>query len=227
MDHGTQAYFDGLRRNTRRLSLLCMAVGMAMLAPFLLMRITPLGQAVRRIPIMRFGFEGTPRFVELVQVEAQPTAFIAPQAVGPVVVRSGRRGPPGSPVPHPKTDAPRARALEGIGAGEGGHDLAARALASQGSVPIFQSNELVIEELVRPEYPERARDRGIEGHVAVLALVDTLGRVSEAQVVSPSGEPELDRASWSAVLRCRFKPFRQEGRAQEVYAVFRFSFRIY
>ena len=96
-------------------------------------------------------------------------------------------------------------------------------------MPIFQSDELVIEELVRPVYPEDARERGIEGRVAVIAHVDTLGRVVEAEVMNPSGEAQLDAASRAAVLRCRFRPYRtgDRGPAQEVYAVFRFSFRIY
>jgi len=37
----------------------------------------------------------------------------------------------------------------------------------------------------------------------------------------------LDAASRVAVLRCRFRPYRVDDHVQEVYAVFRFSFKIY
>jgi hypothetical protein len=37
----------------------------------------------------------------------------------------------------------------------------------------------------------------------------------------------MDQASWDAVMHCKFRPYRVEGEAREVYAVFRFAFRIY
>jgi TonB family protein len=45
--------------------------------------------------------------------------------------------------------------------------------------------------------------------------------------MNSSGEAQLDRAATSAVWNCRFRPYQHEGRIQEVYAMFRFSFRIY
>jgi protein TonB len=119
----------------------------------------------------------------------------------------------------------RGPAMDGLG--ESGHDLLSRALAEEGRVPIFQSDELIIEQLVRPQYPEDARSRGIEGRVAVLARVDTLGQVVEAEIMNASGELQLDAASRAAVLQCRFRPYRVDGAPREVYAVFRFAFRIY
>ena len=122
----------------------------------------------------------------------------------------------------PGRTGPRVR-----GPGEAPQTLVARALAGQGRVPIFQSDELIIEQLVRPEYPEDARQRGIEGKVKVLALVDTAGKVVEAEVMTASGEPQLDRAAEVAVRRCRFRPYQVGGERREVYAVFVFAFRIY
>jgi TonB family protein len=105
--------------------------------------------------------------------------------------------------------------------------LAARALASQGRVPVFQSDELVIEFLVKPVYPERMRDRGIEGRVSVLALVDTTGSVVDAEIVTASGAAELDEAAFAAARQCRFRPYRVGGEAREVYAVFRYRFTLH
>jgi TonB family protein len=225
--HGIDAYFEERRRNVRRLSSLSVIVAFTLLVPLLVLRTTPLGARLRHSRIMRFGFAGPPRFVELMQIDARSTDWFQPRDVGRVVTQSGRGGAPdkpSKPVPHTRSD--RTGRPPGD-FGEVGNDLVARAIASQGQVPVMLSNELIIEELVRPDYPEDSRNRGIEGHVAVLALVDTLGRVAEAQVMNPSGEPELDQASLHAVLRCRFRPYRDQGKLTEVYAVFRFAFRIY
>ena len=225
--HGIEGFFDQRRRNIRRLAALSVIVGLLLLAPLLVLRSTPLGNRVRELPIMRFGFAGPPRYIELMQVDARPADLDQPRDIGNIVPQRGRPGEPGKPA------KPVAKGL-GIVVGrppgeygEQGRDLVARALASQGHVPVMMSSDLVIETLVRPEYPEEARSRGIEGHVAVLARVDTLGAVAEAEVMNPSGEPTLDAASRVAVMGCRFKPYRQNGKLTEVYAVFRFAFRIY
>jgi TonB family protein len=204
-----------------------------MLAPFVVLRTTPLGNRVREIPIMRFGFAGPPRYIELMQIDARPTELDQPRDIGRIAPQSGLRGAPGQkarPVSDRGAlvvgrDPSKPRDLGQLG--ENGQDLVARALANPGHFPVMQSSDLVIETLQRPEYPEEARRRGVEGHVAVIARVDTLGRVAEAQVMNPSGEPTLDAASKAAVLRCRFRPYRQDGKVTEVFAVFRFAFRIY
>lgn len=227
MEHGTAAFFEERRRNVRRLAALSVAVGFALLAPLLALRATPLGAKLRHSQVMRFGFAGPPRYVELMQIDARNTDWFQPRDVGHVTTQTGRRGAPDKPSkPVPRGD--RITHSQPTGeVGETGNDLVARAIASRGEVPVMQSSELVIEELVRPEYPEEARRRGIEGHVAVLARVDTLGHIAEAQVMNPSGDAELDDASLVAVLRCRFRPYREKGRLTEVYAVFRFAFKIY
>jgi TonB family protein len=188
---------------------------------------TPVGRAIRQNDLMRFGLEGPPRLVQLVQVDAMPSRVDVLRDVGHVVTRSTHIGSGDAQDKARGRVSPTARHPGVEGLGDARHDLVQRAIASRGAVPIFQSDELVIETLVRPEYPEEARDRGVEGHVAVLALVDTLGRVSEAEVMDASGEPSLDAASRRAVMRCKFRPYRIGGEAKEVYAVFRFAFRIY
>ncbi len=227
MEHGSIGYFDERRRNTRRLSALSLCVGLALLAPIIVLRVTPLGSRVRDLSVMRFGFAGAPRFIELMQVDAEPTDLRDLRDVGRVTLESGREGRKGPRARTVERDlGRRSKQLPGDQADEG-HDLIARAIASRGSVPVMQSSELVIETLVRPVYPEEARNRNIEGHVAVLARVDTLGNVAEAEVMTPSGESVLDVASRKAVMGCKFKPFLRDGKVSQVYAVFRFAFRIY
>ena len=227
MEHGSTGYFEERRRNGRRLSALSLCVGLALLAPILALRLTPLGSHVRDLDVMRFGFAGPPRYIELMQIDAQPADLRDLRDVGRVNPKSGRRGRIGPRTRPVERDLGlRSKRLPGDN-GNAGQDLIARAVASRGSVPVMQSSELVIETLVRPAYPEDARNRNIEGHVAVLARVDTLGNVAEAEIMTPSGEMVLDLASRKAVMGCRFRPFMRDGKVSEVYAVFRFAFRIY
>jgi TonB family protein len=179
-------------------------------------------------PTLRFGYEGPTRYVHLLQVEAEPGRPDALTNVGRVTPLAGARkgGGGGEAVAARVTRHLRSSPSNRTGPGDDVQNLAARALATQGRVPIFQSEELIIEHLVRPVYPDKARERGIEGRVAVLAHVDTMGVVMEAEVLTPSGEVELDHAAEMAVRQCRFRPYRVAGAPQEVYAVFRFRFRL-
>ena len=228
MEHGTEAYFVERARAARRVAVLNVALSVVFLGALLLAQLPAAQRVLRRPQILRFGFAGPPRYVELVQIEAAPSAMPL-RDVGRVRTRSSRAGSgEGTLKPSPQADRARERrgpAAEGLG--DSGHDLLSRALSQEGRVPIFQSDELVIDQLVRPQYPEDARNRGIEGRVAVLARVDTLGQVVEAEVMNASGELQLDTASRAAVLQCRFRPYRVDGEPREVYAVFRFAFRIY
>jgi TonB family protein len=229
MEHGVEAYFIERARATRRVAAINAALSLAAFALLLLAQLPFAQRVLRRPDVMRFGFEGPTRYVQLVQIEASPGSAMPLMDVGKVNAHTTRGGGDEGALKaaahaRPRRDR-RGPSTEGIGEAE--EDLLARALANQGRVPIFQSDELVIETLVRPQYPEDAHNRGIEGRVAVLAHVDTLGHVVEAEVMNASGEPQLDDASKVAVLQCRFRPYRVDGAAREVYAVFRFAFRIY
>jgi TonB family protein len=70
-------------------------------------------------------------------------------------------------------------------------------------------------------------EKNVEGKVTVQALVDTVGNVVEVQLVTSTGEELFEKAAEEAVWLCRFRPYRAGGEVSEVYAVFRFSFRIY
>jgi TonB family protein len=118
--------------------------------------------------------------------------------------------------------------------GQGGlSDLAGEAAQSSiGSLrgrrldlPTVQSEDLVIITLVRPDYPPAAIDQGLEGHVELLALVNVKGEVEDVEIVQSAGHL-LDGAATAAVRRCRFEPYRLQGRIQSVYAHFRFNFQL-
>jgi TonB family protein len=113
------------------------------------------------------------------------------------------------------------------GPGDALENMLARATARRSDVPVVLPDQLVIDKLVRPVYPEEAREKNIEGKVSVLALVDTTGAVVEVDVVGDSAHHLLEQAAVSAVWQCRFRPYRIAGKPREVYVVIPFNFTIY
>lgn len=176
----------------------------------------------------RFGYEGPTQYVREIRVRLTNEgvgSVSAHRLLGSVERRPDRPlGEEGTPVP------PRVRR----GGGQGGRSefpgtadessvgsLRGRRL----NLPTVQSEQLIIVDLVKPEYPEVAIRQGLEGRVELLALVDTRGRVEDIEIVK-SGGPLLDEAAAKAVRRCRFLPYRVNGQVQAVYANFRFNFTL-
>jgi protein TonB len=63
----------------------------------------------------------------------------------------------------------------------------------------------------RPEYPESARARGIEGSVSIEYTIDTEGNVAGAKIVSSAGNADLDDAALRTVESRKYKPAVQDG----------------
>ena len=64
----------------------------------------------------------------------------------------------------------------------------------------------------------------------VQALVDTAGRVVDVQLLASSGVEPFERSAQEAVWQYRFRPYHGAslpGNPSEVYAIFRFAFRVY
>jgi protein TonB len=68
-----------------------------------------------------------------------------------------------------------------------------------------------------PEYPEFARDAGIEGDVVLSLKIGVNGRVEEIQVLS--GIPMLDSAAIEALSRAVFRPAQHNGRIVTTWIV--------
>ena len=200
MNHGIHSFFIERAASRRRVSLLSAAVGVFLLAGIVALQIKPVRETAQRfIPILRFGVAGPERIVPVIRIEEMVGSTAPLEDVGRVVARPSRGGEGGGATRAVAAKRNVDRSGPGLSGLDGGaHDLIARALGAAGSVPIFQSEELVIEHLVRPRYPEDARDRGVEGKVSVLALVDTLGQVVDAEVMRASGELQLDHAAEAA-----------------------------
>ena len=147
--------------------------------------------------------------------------------LGQVSPRLERRGGAQDATHRARSGQPTPRARV-IGPGSSDRDLVVRSVGRSANVPVVRSEDLVIDRLVRPLYPTTLLEQNIEGKVMVQALVDTVGKVIDVQIMASTGERLFERAAEDAVWQCRFRPFRPAGESPtEVYAVFRFVFSIY
>jgi len=225
MRHGIDAYFDEIARFERRLSL----IGFSVVVVFVIA-----GVWARRPEIVealndpkRFGFEGPDQYVNRILLEQwgpREQHGTRDESFAPVNMhRGGGRQRSAEQGRRPAPEAKRT----GRGIGDDVLDLEARvrALALEG--PIIRSEDLVVERLVRPDYPEEARNKDIEGLVEMVALVDTTGAVAEVHIIGGSHDPMLEHAATSAVLQCRYRPYRVKDSVERVWAYYRISFSLY
>jgi TonB family protein len=77
---------------------------------------------------------------------------------------------------------------------------------------------------VEPEYPEEARQQGIQGAVVLELHIGTDGTVEDVQLVS--GPAQLAQAATAAVRQWRFKPRRQNGQAVRMQTRITLNFRL-
>jgi len=89
---------------------------------------------------------------------------------------------------------------------------------ASGSSRIVQLSQEVADGLlldrVEPEYPDAARRARLQGSVTIDVLVDTDGRVLEANPVG--GNPQLADAAAAAVRKWRYKPYSVNGQKVSV-----------
>jgi len=227
MSHGIDTYFLERASFHRRVALSMVGVGAVWLAAlWATVALTRHHDEELEKLAERWGYEGPEQYVRRIVLESER----GPRA--PAVALSARYVPPtrrGGDLP------PAERTGRRVGEprrppqdmeGDSEIDRLGRVRAQLLNVPLVKSENLIIERLVRPEYPELARARGIEGRVAVLALVDTTGHIGEVESVGASEDRLLETAAEMAVKKCRFRPYEVDGRKQAVYAMFHFSFKL-
>jgi TonB family protein len=223
MTHGAQQYFDERERFRTRVSAVTVAVASLWLAVFWVLATAP-ARRVLNDP-EHFGFEGPERYVRRIELETygitHGNADI--QRGLEYVPRVRHGGGSGDEHVRVKETAPQL-GLGPAGPGEAPEDLLARALRRSSDVPIVQSENLVFERLVRPNYPDDARQHGIEGRFSVVALIDTSGRVVEVEVQGGDADGILEREALAAVRQCLIRPYRVAGTPREIVARFPFNF---
>jgi TonB family protein len=88
------------------------------------------------------------------------------------------------------------------------------------SCPLLQSHALKI---VRPIYPELARQAHIEGRVSLSCAIRTDGTVDKIEVKS---HPLLIQAATDAVYKWKFKPTVLNGKAVEMETLVNIDFHL-
>jgi TonB family protein len=225
MRHGIDGYYRELEHFHRRVSAIGMGVALFFLAALFAAR-QPAIKSVLDDP-KRWGFEGPDQYVERILLETRaPQEQLGANTMNAVPV-SLRKGGGREKVSEQGTKPAPEGEREGEGPGEDSMTLEARLRALSLEGPVVQSEDLVVEELVRPEYPEEARARDIEGLVELVALVDTTGRVIQVEIIGGTRDPLLDQAATNAVLQCRYRPYRVHETLERVWAYFRITFKLY
>jgi TonB family protein len=174
----------------------------------------------------RFGFEGPKQWVDRVRLEEMATRETAGLFQVTYLTAESRKG--GQRPKHASSDPQATPVIEKQpGSGLDDQDLLAKARMLALDGPVIRSEDLIIERLVRPDYPEEARDKNIEGVVELVAQIDTSGSVMQIQIVGGSREPMLEHAAAKAILECRYRPYRVQDEARRVWAAFRIAFSLY
>ena len=122
-------------------------------------------------------------------VEPQPPRPVLPEPPPPEpdvhfeVTIDGGDGPLEVGIPVPTNEILDPKVLQGVPDGE--------------LLPIVK---------VSPQYPERARQRGIEGYVLIQFTVDELGRVVDPMIIEAEPVGAFDRSAMDAVRRFKYRP---------------------
>lgn len=224
LTHGIATYFGELSAHRRLLAsvLLVVSASFAVLLVFTARQLdrSDLGDA------KRFGFEGPKQWVERIRLEElanrEQSGLYTITYLTAEARKGGKKKPERSS--HPQATA---QVQTAPGEGEDTYDLLAKARMLALDGPVIRSEDLIIERLVRPSYPDEAREKNIEGVVEVIALVDTTGSVLQVQVVGGSREPLLESAAAKAILECRYRPYKVHEEARRVWAAYRIAFSLY
>jgi TonB family protein len=88
------------------------------------------------------------------------------------------------------------------------------------------SEDYVILEMTKPEYPVRELVAGIEGDVLVELLVNEQGAVDRAWVLRASGPQSFESSTLKAVEKYRFKPMMKDGLPVSMWIRFLVRFQI-
>ena len=85
-------------------------------------------------------------------------------------------------------------------------------------------SQVLVMKRVKPEYPQEAREKHVQGDVVLHIVVSREGVVSKADLVS--GHPLLAAAAIDAVKQWKYKPYLLDGKAVEVDAQVQVNFAL-
>ncbi len=112
--------------------------------------------------------------------------------------------------------------------GEGGGVALGQTLmeGSAESMAMVMASDLTALSMLPPQYPQTALMRGLEGWVQLAFIVSEEGLVEEPTVVDAKPSGVFNNAARNAVLRWRFRPVLNDGRAVAVRAFVQIDFNL-
>ncbi len=84
-----------------------------------------------------------------------------------------------------------------------------------GQISVGSDRDVIPLVRINPEYPQRARSRGIEGWVQVEFTISPAGTVADAKVVDADPKGLFEKAAIEAISRWKYNPKVVDGRAME------------
>lgn len=78
----------------------------------------------------------------------------------------------------------------------------------------------------RPVYPALDARMGNEGTVTLRVLINDRGNADKVEIQKSSGSSRMDEAARAAVLRAKFRPYLEDGKAIPVYAIVPINFTL-
>lgn len=156
------------------------------------------------------------------RAESGPRRDANPDRLPPVAPKPEGRKTEGATPAVPKVSADSAAGSKaglpaGAQAGEGDQPSKQAAGLTQAPVGLYNPP---------PAYPARARRQGVQGTVLLRLLITSSGRVDRIEVVSSSGQRELDDAAIDAVGLWRFRPALEGGVATDQWVDVPVVFRL-
>lgn len=94
------------------------------------------------------------------------------------------------------------------------------------NLPYYTMKKPKLLDRPKTEYPAEAKNAGIEGRTVVKVLVDTDGKITDAEILISSGNELLDAAAIKAAMKMRFTPAEQFGRKVRVWLSVPFQFKL-
>lgn len=207
MPYGAPELLEVAKQHMFRATVAAAGVTLAACALFFLVNLL-IAQQERTIPVVQMRISELAAPPPLTQDAPPPQVQVAPAVAPPAAA---------VPVPVPDAEAPPEQTImsqEEISMSTGSVDATGDnqivvAPPSEDELPKF-GEYVYVEELpeavtrISPQYPDLAREAGVDGTVMVQALVGKDGKVKDVKVVKSI--PMLDASAVSAVKQWVFKP---------------------
>lgn len=95
-----------------------------------------------------------------------------------------------------------------------------------GADAYVEPSEIMVKRVCRPDWPLSSLKNNEMGTVDLSLLMNTDGVIVRARLVATSGFRELDRATMTGYIGCKFKPVIKDGVATESWLPLRYVWKL-